>query len=252
MQVRRFSLASRTLGLTALVLFAVTSALAQTLPIVSEVEPQPFIAQVKRLIEATDYLGSPFNATDKKALDDAMLQSTTAACEKIQKVLDAYCLVGVTINPENRVKVAPGPAKPELVEQGWRQFLVKVQNDSGSSAALSAVSPNAVSLFESGSANTPSDKQYRKRGDTSPRRAAELWLDLQTFDKQPLKPTLSGLKLEYRIVQLFSRDTGKREAKISFNIGQGTQDIGFRDEADILFNCQPARDVTFHVLDENN
>lgn len=239
------------LGILAGLAAAALVSRAQTLPVVSDVEPQPFLAQVRRLMEAADYLGSPFNAAERSALDDAMRQSNAAACEKIQTVLDAHCLFGVTVNPENRVKVTQGPAQPDLVEQGWRQFLVKVQNDSGSSAPLVAVSPNAISLFDSGSARTPSDLEFRKRGDTSPRRAADLWLDLQTFDRQPLSPALSGLKLEYRIVQLFSRDAGKREAKFSFNIGQGTQDIGFRNEVDILFHCQPAREVTFRVADEN-
>jgi hypothetical protein len=78
------------------------------------------------------------------------------------------------------------------------------------------------------------------------------WLDLMMFDVQPLKPTLSGLNLEYRIVQLYSRDAGKREARISFNVGQGTQDLGFRNEVDLLFQVQPAREVTFRVQDENN
>ncbi|MCI0539333.1 MAG: CehA/McbA family metallohydrolase, partial [Verrucomicrobiales bacterium] len=252
MNMRYFLSESLTVGILMPFLLGVPLARAQTLAVVREVEPQPFLAQIKRLIEASEYLGSPFSAADKRALDEGIQQGDSAACERIQAVLDAHCLFGVTINPENRVKVAQGPAKPELVEQGWRQFLVKVQNDSGSTAPLVAVSPNAVSLFESGSANTPSDREYRKRGDPSPRRAADLWLDLQTFDKQPLKPALSGLKLEYRIVQLFSRDAGKREGKFSFNIGQGTQDIGFRNEVDILFQCQAARDVTFRVLDESN
>jgi hypothetical protein len=112
MQLREFFLRTRTLGSFALVLFTVTFSLAQTLPVVSDVEPQPFIAQVKRLIEAREYLGSPFSAADKRALDEAMAQSDAAACEKIQAVLDAHCLFGVTINPENRVKVAQGSARP--------------------------------------------------------------------------------------------------------------------------------------------
>ena len=53
-----------------------------------------------------------------------------------------------------------------------------------------------------------------------------------TFDEQPLAAKLSGLALEYRIVQLYSRDAGKREAKIGFDVGQGTQDLGFRNEVD--------------------
>ncbi len=55
------------------------------------------------------------------------------------------------------------------------------------------------------------------------------------------RPTLSGLGLEYRIVQLYSRDAGKREATFSFDTGQGTQDLGFRNEVSVLFDCKPAR-----------
>ena len=40
-----------------------------TLPIVKNVELQPLVAQVRRVIEATDYLGSPLSAADKKTLD---------------------------------------------------------------------------------------------------------------------------------------------------------------------------------------
>src|SRR5213078_32737 len=79
----------------------------------------------------------------------------------------------------------------------------------------------------------------------------DLWLDLQMFMTQPFKRELSGLPLEYRIVQLYSRDAGQREAKISFDIGQGTQDIGFRNETDVLFTSLPARELVLHVLDEN-
>ncbi|MCI0525329.1 MAG: CehA/McbA family metallohydrolase, partial [Acidobacteria bacterium] len=77
------------------------------------------------------------------------------------------------------------------------------------------------------------------------------WLDLAMFNKPPLKPALSGLELEYRVIQLYSRDAGKREAKISFNVGQGTQDIGFRNDADVLFNCRPTAEVTLRVQDEH-
>jgi hypothetical protein len=234
----------------ALMLLALPLARGQTLPLVADVEPQPFIAQVRRLIEAADYMGSPFSAAEKRQLDEAMRQRDAAACEKIQTVLDGRCLFGVTINPESRVRVARGPVRPELLEQGWRMFLVKVENQAGSTAPLVAVSPNALSLCTSRAANTPSDKEYCPPGDTSPRVAGDLWVDIQMFDTQPLQPTLSGLKLEYRIVHLFSRDAGRREAKFAFNVGQGTQDIGFRNEVDILFDCQPAREVVFHVRDE--
>jgi hypothetical protein len=225
---------------------------AAVLPLVDNVEWQPFTAQVKRLIDATDHLGSPFSVRTKRELEAAIkMKDVAAARVRIQQLLDPYCLIGVHINPEMRVKVATGDAKPELDEKGWRVFLVKVANESGTTAILRAISPNAVSLFESGSSRTESDKYFRERRDqTKDLSEADLWLDLQTYDKQPLQPRLSGLDLEYRLIELYSRDAGKREAKIAFNVGQGTQDLGYRGETDILFDCKPAREVTLHVLDE--
>ena len=82
-----------------------------------------------------------------KALKRSWTLPTTA--QEIQRALDKHCLFGVHINPEMRVKVAQGEAAPELVEQGWRQFLVKVANESGTTAALKAESPNAQRLFNS-------------------------------------------------------------------------------------------------------
>src|SRR5207249_3169107 len=106
----------------------------------------------------------------------------------VQQVLDNYCLFGVNINPESRVKVAPGPAKPELVEKGWRQFLVKVHNEAGVTAELRAESPNA-------------GRVYRREGEKTPLGSnRDLWLDLGVFNSQPLRKELSGLALEYRIL----------------------------------------------------
>jgi hypothetical protein len=210
--------------------------LAASIPIEKNVDWQPFAAQVRRLKEALDYLGSPLEVKEKETIDVIMRDPPSeASSEKLQEILDAHCLFGVTINPEMRVKVAVGAAKPELVEQGWRLFLVKVVNDSGTTAPLRAVSPNA-----------------RKLAGSTQQEVPDLWLDLEMFDQQPLSPALSGLKLEYRIIQLYSRDPGKREAKIGFNVGQGTQDLGFRSEADVLFQIQPAREVTLRVRDEND
>ena len=62
---------------------------------------------------------------------------------------------------------------------------------------------------------------------------------------------LSGLAVEYRIVQLYSRVKGKREAKLAFDVGQGTQDLGFKNELNVLFEAEPAVSVTLDVLDDD-
>jgi hypothetical protein len=64
-------------------------------------------------------------------------------------------------------------------------------------------------------------------------------------------PNLSGLKLEYAIVQIYCKDAGAREAEIGFNIGQGTQDIGFRNVVNILFDARPSVRVTFRIKDDD-
>jgi hypothetical protein len=232
---------------------AAASVLADTVSL-PESDWQPFTSQVKRLTEALEYLGSPLDAKTQASLKEALAEKDSKiGAEKIQSAVDAHCLFIVSINPEMRVKVASGPAKPELVEQGWRQFLVKVVNESGTTAALRAVSPNAVAVYSEdggGPRRSASDQFYREKGHALPDNV-QLWLELQSYDAQPLGKSLSGLPLEYRIIQLYSRDAGRREAKISFNVGQGTQDLGFRNEIDTLFTCLPARSIALHVLDEN-
>src|SRR3989441_11382470 len=109
-----------------------------------------------------DYVGSPVSEEIKAWFEKLRFEDDKQrAVQQVQKLLDPLCLLVVDINPESRVKVTRGAAPPELVEQGWRQFLVKVQNDAGVTARLEAESPNAQKL--AGSA----DRQITDR-----------WLDL--------------------------------------------------------------------------
>ena len=217
---------------------------AETLPLVPEVEFQPLSAQARRVIEALDMLGQPLPQGDReralRAIDGA---DQAAGVRIIQEVLDKYCLIGININPESRVKSAQGTAAPHLVQNGWTVFLVKVHNEAGITAELQAQSPNAAPIYrQSTSAAEP--------GTTiQPGQIIQRWMDVGMFHDRPLKRELSGLAVEYRIIQVYSRDAGKREAKISFNVGQGTQDLGFRSDVDILFSCQPAVPVVLDVRD---
>ncbi len=102
-------------------------------PTVAKVETQPLIAATERLTQALDFIGAPLSTEDRQSLEQAFkLEKASACTAAIQKVLDQYCVAGVSINPESRVSVVEGPAKKELVQQGWRTFLVKVHNEAGS------------------------------------------------------------------------------------------------------------------------
>lgn len=231
-----------------LVLAAPCEIQAQDLPAITNVAAQPFIAATERLVEALDFVGAPLSQPDDARIKAAMANDDSqAAIREIQEVLDPYCLAGVNINAESRVKVAEGPAEKILVEQGWRTFLVKVHNEAGINPVLKADSPQALPAYMKGQHSRQRPQTDEKLVSTAEVR--QRFLDLAMYEKQPLKPALSGLALEYRIIQLFSRDTGPREANLSFNVGQGTQDVGFRNAVPILFNCQPSVKVSLGVMD---
>jgi hypothetical protein len=98
---------------------------------------QPLAQQVRQIESALNYLGQPLPSIDVQRINAAVaLQNEAAAVEELERVLDQYVLAVVTINPESRVKVDPGPAKPELVEKGTRNFLVRVLNGAGVTSRL--------------------------------------------------------------------------------------------------------------------
>ena len=207
---------------------------------------QPFAQQVRQIETALDYLGQPLSPADQSAINAAIANpDEAAAVSQLERVLDKYALALVDINPESRVKVAPGPAKPELVEAGTRIFLAKVNNAAGVTAKLEVDSHNAAPVYvRSDSSAEPPEKITL--ADVKDR-----WLDASFFDKPPMSERLSGLPLEYRILEIYSRDAGQRSAKLSFSVGQGTQDIGFRNDIVLLFNAQAAHPLRLRVHDEN-
>jgi len=212
----------------------------------SGVPLQPFAQKVRQVETTLAYLGQPLAQSDLKAVDAAIADSNeSSAVAGLVQVLDKYTLAVVDINPESRVKVQPGTAKAELVEAGTRLFLVKVLNEAGVTAQLLADSPNALPIFVQ-SDSSPEPPKAIVAAD-----ARDRWMGLELYDKDPMSPRLSGLLLEYRILAIYSRDRGQRSAAIGFNVGQGTQDIGFRNEISVLFNAAPAQALRLGVRDEN-
>lgn len=235
------------LALAAISLLGLTDVTwGQELPLLKDVEYQPLAAHVERVAQGLELTGSPLTQQQQAALRRALEAGATPdSVLKIQRVLDPLCLVLVEINPESRVKVQAGPAAKELVEQGWRVFLVKVHNQAGVTAPLRVSSPNAAPLHHAGLSD-PEPPQT-----ISTRDVANRWLDLSLYNKPPMSERLSGLQVEYCILELYSRDRGKREAKLLFDVGQGTQDLGFRNEVSVLFECRPSVLVKLRVLDDD-
>ncbi|MEJ7769475.1 MAG: CehA/McbA family metallohydrolase [Chitinophagaceae bacterium] len=217
------------------------------MPVIEVTAPQPLLAQGIRLMEALQFLGSSLSEVDARQLEALKLTRMDAEVSKqVQKILDPYCIAMVEINPEARVKVLKGPAKALLLKGGWKSFLVKVNNQAGVTAVLGVKSANAgPALHMSSQEPTVKPENIITRGQLDNR-----FLEIALYRNRPLDTHLTGLVLEYAVVQIYSRESGQREAELGFNIGQGSQDLGFRNSVHILFEISRPVKVIFRVKDD--
>ncbi len=207
---------------------------------------QPLAQQVRRLEDALNYLGQPLPAKTRDAINAAIaMPREEMAVEEIQQALDPFVIARVDINAESRVKVERGPAEASLVQGGSRFFLVKVINLANVTSPLVASSPNSGRVFIP-STGDPAPKMVLTQADVRDR-----WAEISIYNRPPMEKSLSGLAIEYQILEVYSRDAGQRSADISFNAGQGTQDIGFRNDILVLFRAEPSRKIKLHITDEN-
>ena len=187
-----------------------TSISAARLPMVSDVDAQPLLASITRLIDALDYVGSPLPEEVVSELKQlSVLSDSREVTRRVQGLLDPLCLAGVSLKESGPPLVKPGMASRELLEQGWRTFLVKVVNNPGHTTRLLVESPNAQPLPHS-----PADQ------------VSSRWMQLSSFEGRPLKANLSGLELEYRILQIYSRDRGPKQALLEFTVSNKAGDDG--------------------------
>jgi len=122
-------------------------------------------------------------------------------------------LIRIEINPESRVKAVRTAHRPVLRKGMWCRFQIQVANDARTTSRLRVQSPQA-----------PPQPGYRDR-----------WLDCRLEQETPL----TGAKSEVRTLLLRTDETGWRDATLLFDVGQGTQDLGFRAEVSLLFRCIP-------------
>ena len=220
----------------------------EAIDVIPDVPVQPLVASSLRLAEALQYLGSGLSPADAERLQALSMQAhTPALADAIQEVLDPYCLAAVNINPEARVKVMRGPASAHLQQGGWRSFLIKVHNEAGTMAPLAWESPNAEpALHRSTGAPNPKAENLLTPGEVANR-----FLELSLYENRPLTNDLSGIPVEYKVLQIYTDQVGPREAKLGFHVGQGSQDIGYRNAVTVLFDCQPSVKVKLRVKDHD-
>ncbi len=225
------------------------ASLLQT-PVPVSVPLQPFAAQAHRVADALAAVGAPFGASELDTLRQAASATNDAeGVARIAAVLDRRVLMEVRINPEARLSVTRGPASANLVQGGWTAFLVRVINEAAATSPLAIRSPQGGATGRTSSAAIEGVHDFTN-GAVDAEESRARWIALSTYDLPPMLPVLSGLGMEYRLLQLYSRDAGQREASLIADIGFREQDLGFRSTLPVLFHCTPAVVVRLAVLDE--
>ena len=127
-------------------------------------------------------------------------------------------ILKVQINPESRVKLAPISLPESLVQHRTQRFLIEIHNEARIQAPL------RIRAFD------------QSGGDLQP---AE-WCDVRLMENLVSSSILSGEETEWKLLELRSDLAGRREVRFEADVGQGTQDLGFRASADVLLKVNPS------------
>src|ERR1043165_4605283 len=222
----------------------------------TQVVPQPYFALVSRVLEALAKLGAPVTAADAHGIAALARQGDSAAVDAAEKILDRYTLARLSIDPDGTGRVAVGGAQRTLVEQGWRMFLVRIANPGGRTDNINFASESQGpgSMMSGTSAPRAHMGDRLNKGPV----IEKLWLMSQLHEASPIvlgdqaikAIQLSGMSVEYRIIELFSRDSGRRRDRFTIyafpKSGGYPYDSGHRE---LDFDCLPSRMVSLVVRD---
>ncbi|MCA9012419.1 MAG: hypothetical protein KDB01_21860, partial [Planctomycetaceae bacterium] len=208
---------------------------------------QPLAANVARLRLALDSLGAPLEASRGDEVAKAIAAEDGSA---LQSLLDPIALFVIEINPELRVKVKRGPGDPVLQQGGYTPVVVKIINDATLARALKISSPQAGAIYAGASEGILLRQAQTELAQNENANRERRFLDVEMFDQSPMTARLSGLNVEYALALIHCSESGMREATIAFDVGEGTQDLGFRSEIPVLFSVRPAIPVKLTVHDE--
>ena len=216
---------------------------------------QPYFAGVSRALASLRDLGAPVEDRDEQQLRTLAALEGTGTVEAAERLLDRYTLAQADFDAGGYGHTTAGGASRTLVEQGWRVFLVRVHNPHRLKRELLMSTMSVPGLDNAnltpGNLGIPKSSAPKPSLFDRPQKAAlleALWLTAQLHDPE----RLLGFPIEYRAVQVFSRDRGERSAYVAFSLVDDPQSIKFgRQGIELTFTCLPSRDVQLRVLDSD-
>ena len=187
-------------------------------------------------------MGAPLVPADRRALEQAAGRPDAPPRFRPSSIATACSTSTSTPRAASRSRGAgPGRAGRARLADVPRQGPQRSRRD-GAAARDEPATRSALSRGPRGFSMDPRPAQT-----ITARDVADRWLDLQMFDKPPLSPTLSGLGVEYRILQLYS--PRRRPARGDARVRRRAGDAGHRlpQRRAVLFTARPAVDVTLRV-----
>lgn len=207
---------------------------------------QPYVAAVGRLADTLARLGAPLQPQDSDRIASLSGLGDSRAIEAIETILNRYTLVRLSLDRTRQIQVMAGGAGPVLVEQGWRPFLIRISNPDGVKDPFDMITSQPAML------PGHMDRWLTSDGYSMAQQPPVVdtvnytgWLKQNWCLTQLLDTTaLNGQPVEYRILEVFSRDKGHQSITPSFAIGPAT-----RRGQKLEFDCLPSYDVALRIRD---
>jgi hypothetical protein len=172
-----------------------------------EVEGQPLAAQVERVAQALDLLGHAFPAPTARALKEAGRDA-----RRLQLALQSQVLLELTLGDSPALERGRAPAV--LQQAGFTPHLIRIINEKGSTGPWRLTSPQSGPLYAGVAELSMQRQDQRPLRENENVKGDARFLELELFQAPPMSASLSGLKVEYALLLIYSTESGRRSPRI--------------------------------------
>lgn len=213
---------------------------------VQAVEFQPLRANVGRVLEALEFLGTPLPPDVLSKIERA---TQARDAEALQAALAPQVLLEGTIRSDELVETRLGQAPAKLQQAGYTPVLIRGANPAHLSSALRLTSPDAGPRY-AGMTTLSAQRMQRTHLEETQEKTArpERFLALELYTSAPLKPELSGLDVEYLLGLVYSSASGTRTTRIALSLAKAEKQA---DGVPVSFEIRPAVPVRLRVEDSD-
>lgn len=212
-------------------------------------EPQPYFALLRRVLDAFDRFGEPLPRPLSAAIALAARTDDVAAAER---ALAPFVLLHVEIGAEGFGVPRAGQLAPALVERGWRSFLVRVANPRRTEGrfALTIDGPVLGDIEAASSQHFAHQRQALPTDAMAIDEVRRARLIAGIYDDPPMDARLAGVAVEYRIAQFSALAAGRVETGVTVGAFPEPRYVWApAQKARLSFVAQPTRDVALRIRD---